>query len=161
MRTMLAVSTLLLLAIGCGKDHRRGGATVDIRGDSAEEAADETTEAVCEWLARCGEPSIECGGSSGDDPTCTATIEDVSFADCYDATHPQALSNFRCVELTEDQAALVNDCINGLVSQDCVTTAEFEAYAAELEAGGEPEYPLETPPECEVLEEVFAGCPEA
>lgn len=159
-RTMLVTSMLLAAATGCGKGHQRGGA-VDIRGDSPEEAADEVVEAVCDWTARCGEPSVECGGSTGGDIRCTATIEDVTFAECYDDLHPGALADFRCAELTEEQARIVNECINAITSQRCVSMAELEEYAAALEAGEEPPSPLAMPPECGALRELFRDCPDA
>lgn len=157
--TFGAALLLALAGAACGDSHGPGsGATVDITGDAPEEAADETADAVCSWSAECGEPSVECGGSSGGDTTCTATIEEVTFSECYDELHPDLLADFRCRDLTAEQEALVNDCINGMVSQDCVTMAELDEYTAALERGEDPAWPLEVPPSCEGLEEVFTGC---
>ncbi len=160
MRNVLLASMLAAALGGCAEEHGRGGGGVDIRGDSPEEAADEVAEAVCDWTARCGEPSVECDGSSSGDLTCTGTIEEVSFAECYGDIHPEVLADLRCRELTSEQARLVNDCINGMVSQDCVTMAEIEEQASIIEAGGEPPDLREIPPECELLEDVFTGCPD-
>lgn len=151
-----------MAAVGCATDHRRGdGPAVDIRGDSPEEAADEVATAACDWSARCGEVSIECGGTSAGDTTCTGTIEEVSWASCYEEVHPEILADFRCAELTEEQTARVNACVNGVISQDCVTMAQLQDYLDRMEAGEEPPELLEVPAECEALDDLFDGCPDA
>lgn len=150
-----------MAAVGCATDHRRGGgAAVDIRGDSPEEAADEVATAACDWSARCGEVSIECGGSSAGDTSCTGTIQEVTWASCYEDTHPEILADLRCADLTEEEAAQVNACVNGVISQDCVTMAQLQEHLDRVEAGEEPPPLLELPPECEALAGLFAGCPD-
>lgn len=156
---LLAAASLAALALGCGDSHGPGGgARVDVTGDSPEEAADEVADAICSWTAECGEASVECGGSGSGDITCTGTIEDVSFAECFDELHPEMLADFRCADLTPDQEALVNDCINAMVANPCITMSDLDAYTAAIERGEDPAWPIETPPECEALDDIFDGC---
>lgn len=161
--TALPLLLLLSLAVACGDSHGPGGggpggSGVDVSGDAPEDAADEVVDSVCSWMSACGEVEIECGGSSAGDTTCTGTLADVSYAECYDELHPELLADFRCVDLTPAQEALVNDCINGLVSQECMTEEELDAYVAAIERGEDPPDPYDIPPECESLDDVFGPC---
>jgi hypothetical protein len=154
MRSLFLISCLALSSLAaCGGDD-----TIDISGDTPEQAADEIAGAVCAQQSECGEWSIDCT-SDGTSTTCTATHSDVTVDACVAEARPEILSDLQCVDLTPEQEQTINDCINGLAAMPCISQDEMDAYVAAIEAGMDPEPPGGAPPaECDQLEAIFSSC---
>lgn len=141
---------LALVTFGCGSDE------IDITGDTPEQAAAEIATAVCERNVECGSPDVTCNSTqSGVD--CTGTIEPVVYDQCVAELKPDIQMDLQACDLTPEQEATVNGCINAMLAQDCITQAELDAAVVEIEAGREPTLG-QVPPECLQLEAIFETC---
>ena len=145
---------LPLAVVACGGDD---GLTVDIRGLTAEEAADEAAGALCEWAAECGQVSYECS-SDGTTTTCAGTIEPMTYTACYADLQAEMRADFVGCELTTAEQVLVNDCVNGMLAVPCLTQAQVDANAEAMEQDLDPPYQTDPPVACEQVGEVFDTC---
>jgi hypothetical protein len=136
-------------AIGCS-----GSSKVSIVGKSADEQAHEIADKVCEQSAECGLITISCGGA-GEEFSCTGTIEPDDYQECYDELEPDIREDFERCDLTAAQEQRVEDCINALLGQSCVSQSELDAYVDEINAGNEPEWPRPFPTECAGIDDLF------
>ena len=139
-----------------------GGTSVDIVGDTPEEAAAEVAEAQCSRIAECGDATVNC---TTDPETqmldCVGTIEELTAEDeqaCVMETEDNVLAVLEGCELTAEQQGTLSDCINALLDQPCITQAELDEYAAEIEAGNEPEDLREYPAICVEADAIIEGC---
>lgn len=150
----LILLALPLALIACGDDD---GLTVDIRGLTAEEAADEAAGALCTRWSECGEVSYECTGD-GETQVCTGIIEPVTYTACYADLQAEMRDDFVGCELTTAQEVAVNDCVNGMLAMPCLTQDQVDANAEALEQDLDPPYQAEAPIACQQVGEVFETC---
>jgi hypothetical protein len=150
----LSLLALPLALIACGDDDAR---TVDIRGLTAEEAADEAADALCDRAAECGEVSYECS-SDGTTQVCTGTIETTSYTACYAETQPEIRADLEDCELTTAQEELVNECMNAMLAQPCLTQDQVDANAEAMEQDLDPPYGGTPPAACAQVGEIFEAC---
>ena len=142
---ILFVALCLLVACGAGED-----------SVSPQEAAAEVASAQCAWVDQCGQWELDCGEEAGD---CSATLVDVTRAQCMAERELDDLTGADCSDLTAPERALVDDCVSGVAARPCVTQADVDAYLAALANGDEPDGPGAPAPEaCAQLADVFAGC---
>lgn len=145
-----------LFATACGGG---GGASVSIVGDEPADQAAEIADASCSRQQECGAATIDC---QTDPETqmleCIGTIEEVDEAECIESREATFLSIFENCELTAEDEGAIEDCINALLAQSCISQAEIEEYAAEVEAGNEPEPLREYPEVCVEADAIIEGC---
>lgn len=121
---------------------------------SPQEAATEVANAVCDWIEECGQWQIDC-----DEEECTATLVDVSRAECVADRRLDELAELECGDLTSEQRDLVGDCVDGLAARACVSQDQIDEYLAALERDEAPDEPGAPIPEpCAELEDVIAAC---
>lgn len=132
---------------------------VDITGLSDEAAAEEIAGALCTWTERCGVTSIECEESSQGVRQCSGELIPLPYSVCHDEIYPDVLEDFQRVDLTAAEEQVVNDCINGMVKQDCITQGQLDQIVAALEAGEEPPEYQELPAACANVDIFFGGGP--
>lgn len=139
-----------VFAMGCGGDG------VSIKGNDPVADGRAVTNAICEWQAECGSWEIDCSGSP---LQCTATPKPVTFQECEAEELQDITGDFTCAgDLSASEKQLVEKCVNNVVSSDCITQAEMDAYLDAIERGEEPMPPSDTPPECDTLENIFERC---
>jgi hypothetical protein len=142
---LITMTALACLWIGCGGDDRVSPAA----------AADQVASALCDWLEECGQWEIRCDDGDG----CTADRVEVDRADCIADRALQGLDDGDCGDLTDEQVALLDECVDGLAARACITQADIDAYLVALERGDAPDEPGEpTPAACLDLEDLFAEC---
>lgn len=145
----------VLFATACGG----GGSSVSIVGDTPEQQAETIADALCDKQVECRQATIDC---ETDPETqmldCTGTFEDVDYDECVADNEPGILADFQNCELTAEEEAIVEDCVNALLAQPCISQAELDAYIAEIEAGNEPEEPREYPEACVETDAIFEAC---
>jgi hypothetical protein len=157
MRTSLPVALCAVLALcpACGG----GDDGVDIVGDTPDEAADEISDATCDKQVDCGvwEISLELD-DQGNVTNCTPAKVEVDHDECVAENRPDVREDLECAMPTDEEAEMINDCINDLVDQDCITQDEVDAYCDAIVAGEDPDEPGEQPPSCDVLDDILTGC---
>jgi hypothetical protein len=139
-----------------------GGTSVDIVGDTPEEAAAEIAEADCSRSVECGQATYEC---TTDPETqmldCTGTIEEVTPAEeeeCVAEIEENVLAVLSGCDLTDEEMGVIEDCVNAALAQPCISQSELDAWLAEIEAGNEPEPLRETPAVCDEADAIIEGC---
>lgn len=150
-----ALFPVALLVAACGG----GGSSVDIVGDPPDQQAEAIADAICDQQVECGEATVDCTFNQETQMNeCVGTIEDVEYDACVAETEPEILATLEGCELTAEEEQLVEDCINDQTAQSCITQAELDAYAAELEAGNEPEELRPPPAACEQAFAILEAC---
>ena len=146
-----AYALCLVVFAACGGG---GGSSVSIVGDPPADQAAEIADAICDQAQECGEVNVDCTFNQETEMfECVGTIAD---APAHDACVAEEEPNYDC-ELTTEEQQVVEDCINALLAEPCVTQAELDEYIEELEMGSEePLRPL--PPECEEAFPILEGC---
>jgi hypothetical protein len=141
------VPALSLLWLACGSD---GGAV------APNDAADEVTAAVCDWVEECGQWVVDCA-----EDDCTAELVDVGRVECEIDRTIDGLDEATCGDLTADEEDLLGECVDGLRARACVTQAEIDEFVAALEAGEQPEDPGQpAPAACDAIADVLIACAE-
>ena len=145
----------VLFATACGG----GGSSVSIVGDTPEQQAETVADALCDELVACGQATLDCPFNEETQMIeCTGMIEDVDYDACFAQYEPGFLSDFQNCELTAEEEGLVEDCLNAILAQPCITQEELDAYGDEIEAGNEPEPLREYPEVCEQVDAIFESC---
>jgi hypothetical protein len=151
----LPLSAVLLLALSaCGGDDDG----VDVVGDTPQEAAEEITNATCDKLVECGTWNLDLEfDDQGNVTSCTPTHMDVDKDACVAEDLSDVQEELECAMPTDDEAEMINACINDLLDQDCISEEEVNAICDALENGEEPEEPA-VPASCDAIEAIFEGC---
>jgi hypothetical protein len=137
-----------------------GGSSVSIVGDPPAEQAAEVADAICDQLVECGEATIDCTFNQETQmQECVGTIEDGPPHDeCVAEYEPGLLNDFENCDLTAEEEAIAEDCINALLAQPCISQSELDDYVAEIEAGNEPEPLRDYPEVCVQADAIFEAC---
>lgn len=152
MKRSLGLFALLLLPFVPACDEPEDAPPPTIVDKSAEEAADITADAACEYVARCGmvqvscadcAPGEDCGGCS------TETIE-ISVEECQTEVAADLVTGFSCQPLTAEEEALVDECLAALPAAQCPSVDEDWS-----DDGEDPRDELQA---CEVLDEIMSRC---
>jgi len=146
----LAFIPFAFLAVACGED----GTSIDLNGKTPEQQAETVADAVCTAEVACGDVSYEIS-EDGKTVTCTATIEDIDYAECVAETEPDVLETFETCEFSDADLATIEACFNTGVP--CVSQAQADADCAAIEAGEEPEE-QEIPQVCQDMLEIIQAC---
>ncbi len=157
MRTSLPVALCAVLALSSACGGGDGG--VDIVGDTVDEAADEISDATCDKQVDCGvwEVNLELD-DEGNVTSCTPTHVEVDHDACVAENRPDVREDLECAMPTDEEAEMINDCINDLIDQDCISQEEVDAYCDAIVAGEDPEEPGGRPPSCDALDDILTGC---
>jgi hypothetical protein len=110
-------------------------------------------------IACSGSGSAGANGSDADvvTSTCTATIEPISYNDCYAKASADIAKLIACAAPTPDQTNTLELCFDTLATRPCVTQAEADAQARAAETGANP--PPDAPPAaCALLANPPPGC---
>lgn len=151
----IALSAVLLLWSACGGDDDG----VDLSGDTPDEAADEIASASCERRVECGGWDYEIETDENGNITACAPVQDpVDQGACVSETGADFREKLECAMPTGDELAQIEDCINDVIAQDCITEQDLQAYCDALLAGEEPDEPGESPPSCDALDTILEGC---
>lgn len=145
--------TLALFATACG-----GGSSVDLVGKSDQEQADQVSSAICEQTAECGNVSIECTSDANGNLDCTGTIAPVTYDACYADNYADILGDFQACDLTAEEEQTIENCVNAVLDQSCVSQSELDDYVAEIEAGNDDAQLRPIPPACVQTSAIFEGC---
>jgi hypothetical protein len=141
--------------VGCGGDDR---GHLELSGKTPAEASTLVSNVACEYVARCGNPTITCvGDSSGGGTDCTAVIVHEDYAACFADLQPDLEQTFACPDFTPALIDRFERCVDASFSRPCFTLAQLEALAAQAEAGA----PVDIdPPECKFLDDpnTAPGC---
>lgn len=159
MKTSLGRLALLLLPFAPGCYDVEPPPPPTVADKSAEEAADITTEAACDYVSRCGLVEVTCADcASGEDcGGCYAEQVEVTVEDCEEEFAPQALTGFSCQPLSAEEEALVDECLAALTTAECPSIEEVDDWANG--GGGEDPRP-DALAACDVLEEIMSRCDE-
>ena len=158
---------MLACALGCllsacggdsgdsGDSGGSGDSGVSLEDKSPAEQATAIVEAICGQVVECGTYQIHCSSSGEDDFECSSTYVDVSYAECSEEMDEKIQGQVDCWnEQTDDTfLPLLEECINAVASQACVSAEEMDVYIAELNAGEEPESLRSEPEVCARVEE--------
>jgi hypothetical protein len=150
---VLKTIALALFATACG-----GGSSVDLVGKSDQEQADEVADAICEQSADCGEVSIECTSDQDGNLDCTGLIEPVAYDACYADTYGDVLEDFQSCDLTAEEEQTIEDCVNAILDQGCVSQGELDDFIAEIEAGNDDAQLRPIPTACVQTSAIFESC---
>ena len=150
---VLNTIALALFTTACG-----GGSSVDLVGKSDQQKADEVASAVCEQSAECGNVSIDCTSDQNGNLDCTGNIEPVTYDACYADEYGDILEDFQSCDLTAEQEQTIEDCVNAILDQDCVSQGELDAYVAEIEAGNDDAQLRPLPAACVQTSAIFETC---
>lgn len=150
LRCLLCLSCLLPLACTQKED-----GPPSVAGKSAEEAAEIATHEVCEFIDRCGVISLACAdcAAPGEACGCDAELHVISYDACTMEAAQDFANGFACDEedVTPEEVALVDECLQALETFACATVEEVEASAGPGEDPRQPEA-------CDVLEDIRARC---
>jgi len=128
---------------------------VDISGLSDPAAAEHLADTMCQHWETCGQASFECS-SSVDGPTvCTGEVVFQDYNECYQEVHPDILDDLEQVELTAAEEQLVNDCVNAMLAQKCLTQADVDEIVDAMNRGEEPDWEEDMPAACAEMEQIF------
>ena len=133
---------------GVGSD---GPAHVELSGKTPAEGSALAATAICSQVARCGTVRILCSGGSDGTTTnadCTATITPETHASCYEDVRPDIEQLLSCPGLMAAQIDTIELCVNALARASCLTQAQADALAAQVESGVVVDL---DPPECAFL----------
>lgn len=135
-----------------------GTREVDVTGKSSQEAAELVADAVCQWTAQCGVVWVECTSDRNGNTECSTGIEPVDYQQCVSEVGAEVRSDFECVEITPENARILNTCMNWMVNRDCYTPQDLQAIE-EAEESDEPWPGYEDmPAECEEMFGLFEEC---
>lgn len=153
MRIRLGLSlAFAFLTAACTEDE---GPLPSVAGQSAEEAAEISTDVACDYAARCGHYSVSCSDCVGDGCVgCFVEHTEVEYGACTAELGPDFETGFACEELTPEEEALVDECLHSVVDAPCVSQEEVEAWVN----GGGGEDPRTISDACDLLEEIRYRC---
>ncbi len=141
---------------------------VDISGLSDQAAADHIADTMCKHMEVCPQATFECSSTPDGPTTCTGELVSMTYNECYQDLQPDIQEDLEQVELTADQEQLVNDCVNGMLAQDCMTQAELDEIVDAMNRGEDPDWGEDYPAACEEMDQIFGdeinaelqpGCP--
>jgi hypothetical protein len=150
-----------VLAAGCDTQKDDGtDAQPRVVGEAPADAAEVIADTMCDYLSSCGEFVVACASSTdGSEGGCTVEHEQLPYDECVAEFEPEIRADLECVGLTDEEAAIVEECLAALVSQPCPTFEEVQDAAnGQNDAGSEVWSP---PPACEQAEAFFARCDQA
>jgi hypothetical protein len=110
-------------------------------------------------MQTCGQASFQCSstGPGGDPPLCSGELHYPAYNECYQDVHEEILADLEQVDLTVSQEQLVNDCVNGMLAQKCMTQADVDEIVDAMNAGEDPDWNDDLPAACDQLEEIFGN----
>lgn len=160
MKTSLGLLALLLLPFvpACEeKDEKEAPQPLTIVDKSAEEAADITTEAACDYVSRCGRIEITCADCvDGEDcGGCYVEQIEVTVEDCESEIAEDVVAGFSCQPLTAEEETLVDECLAALDTAECPSVEQVESWASG--EGGEDPRPGALAA-CDVIDEIMSRC---
>lgn len=149
--TVLAVA---LWGVSCGGSSE---STATLTGKSPSEASQEAATAICNRNAKCGIVDISCTGGTDAATQCSASIDHPDAKTCVAQEQPSLEKLLSCAALTASEVETIQQCVDALVAQPCVTQAEAESLALTAQEGMA--LPPNLPPAvCASLEQPIAGC---
>jgi len=130
---------------------------VTLTGKSPSEAAQDAATAICDRNARCGIVDISCTGGTDAATQCSASIDHPDTASCVAQEQASLDKLLSCTALTASERDSVQQCVDALVAQPCVSQAEADALAMLAQEGMA--LPPDLPPTaCAPLEQPIPGC---
>lgn len=153
---LMIVASVGIYAGACNDDDTL---RVDISGLSDQAAADHIADTMCRHMETCGQATFECSssGPGGDPPLCSGEVIYPEYNECYQEIQPDILDDLEQVDLTAAQEQLVNDCVNAMVAQDCLTQSDVDEIVDAMNRGEEPDWGEDYPAACEQMDEIFGG----
>ena len=151
----IALLAVLLSLVACGGDDD----SVDLSGDTPDEAGDEIANATCNRQVDCGGWDFEIETDDNGDVTgCTPIQDQVDHDACVSEQSAAFTEILECAMPTDDELAQIGECINDIVAQDCITEEDIQAFCDALLAGDDPPEPGESPASCDALDTILEGC---
>lgn len=132
---------------------------VDISGLSDQAASDHIADVMCQRMEQCPQASFSCYSSEGGETVCSGELEYVEYNECYQELQADVLSDLEQVELTAAEEQLVNDCVNGMLAQPCMTQSQLDEIVDAMNRGEDPEWGEDMPAACAQMEELFGSEP--
>lgn len=127
-----------------------------IEGKSSEEAAEITAELACDYVSRCGIMEVSCADCAEGESCGGCTVERYEVAPdaCIDDLLPDLEVGFGCETLSEDDQAVVDECLAALPGAECPSIEAVEDW---VNGGGgdDPRSALEA---CELVEDIRYRC---
>jgi hypothetical protein len=128
-----------------------------LTGKPPDQASQQAATAICNRNARCGRVDISCNGGTDAATQCTANIDHPDAGACITQEEPAIFKVLSCPALTEAESQTIQQCVNALVAQPCVTQEQADSLAMLAEKGGT--LPPDGPPDaCAPLEQPIPGC---
>lgn len=157
MKTSFGLLALLLLPLVPACDEKEEPQPLTIVDKSAEEAADITTEAACDYVSRCGRIEITCVDcADGEDcGGCYVEQTEVTVEECEAEIAQDVAAGFSCQPLTSEEEALVDECLAALDTAECPSVEQVESWANG--EGGESPRPGALAA-CDVIDEIMSRC---
>ena len=156
---MVVVTAAAVLLTACpDQGGVPGTREINVSGLTGEEAGDVVAEALCEWTAECGVFWIECRSNLNGDKECDGGLIRLTFQECMSEMGLEMRSDFECVEITPENAEIINACMTYMVNIDCYTQEDIDAIIAAEEADEEPPFFVDIPPECAQMATVMDAC---
>ena len=139
---------------------------ITLEGKTATEQAEAIVGAFCTHTAECGSYSMSCSSSSDEEGvSCSSSHSPVSYDECREDMLEDLQAQTQCWSEQEDQSfvSIIEECINAMVGQACVTQEEMDIYVDAMNAGEEPVSPRPQPEACAQIEnlEVMESCERA
>jgi hypothetical protein len=128
---------------------------VNIAGLTDEAAAEHIADTLCQHMAVCPQATFECSSTSDGPTVCSGELDYMTYSECYQEIKPDILEDLEQVELTVAQEQLVNNCVNGMIAQDCMTQAELDEIVDAMNRGEEPDLGEDYPAACEEMDQIF------
>jgi hypothetical protein len=120
-------------------------------------ASQQAADAICKRKAECGVVEISCTGGTDIATQCSATINHPDATICVAQEQPSIQKVLSCPALTPSELDTIQQCVNALATQPCVTQAQADALAMTAQQGMALP-PDSTPAACATLEQPIAGC---
>ncbi len=156
LRQLSILAIVASVGIHAGACNEDDPLRVNISGLSDQAAADHIADTMCKHMEACPQAVFECSSTPDGPATCSGELEYITYNECYQDVHPDILENLEQVELTVAQEQLVNDCINGMIAQDCMPQAELDDIVDAMNRGEEPEWEDDYPAACEQVDKIFS-----
>jgi hypothetical protein len=156
MTTNASLVVVALLTIGACDDTGHP-AHVELSGQTPSEGAHLAADALCSRAVRCGTAEIQCVSSPEQSAQCSATIVHPDKNTCYTQVEPGIEDLLACPSITPSQVDMIEQCLDAMNAQPCITQIEADEAAKE-EANGMSPRPAIQPIECEFLQKPLPGC---
>jgi hypothetical protein len=128
------VLVALALASSAAACSSSDSTTVTLTGKPPDVASQDAANAICKRKAACGVVEISCSGGTDAATQCSAAINHPDAPTCVAQQQPSIQKVLSCPALTASELEVIQQCVNALATQPCVTQAQADALAMTAEA---------------------------